>query len=183
VRRALLVLALAACTSPPAKAPEPSPPTEADACERFCERLGACAIAPTACAAGCERDRANMRAGVYPGFVACLDRELPEATCAREPAAERRAHLSMCWAATLEAWWAREGDAAVMRVVHAVCTRQARCGGDAPAACEQALHDKLAGSAQAKSLAVIEPEAVESLAKCVETRDCAVADPVDACGR
>ncbi len=181
---AALLACACACAPEPVTPTKPlADPTEADACERFCDRLQGCAIAPPSCSTGCVRDQKKMREGVYPSFVACVERELAPEICAAVSNPERRDRLTLCWTATVEAWAARAGDDALGNVVHAVCVRRARCEPEAGAAdaCELELKTKLAGSGTAKMLAVARPDLVATLATCVEQRPCDVDDPVAAC--
>lgn len=184
-------LALATLTLLAACAPARSPsaeaqaaPTENDACARYCDRLATCSLAPSDCAKACERDRANMRDGVYPSLVGCVERELTATTCGVKDMHERRGTLSLCWAATIDAYEKRDGGQTLKIVVRAVCGRQARCnpdGGATKDACSSELETKLAGKAQGQMLAVAKPEQVAALAACVETASCDAPDPVAAC--
>lgn len=180
----LSLVALACACTPAASPAKPvAEPTEADACARFCDRLGDCGIAPPSCTTGCARDQKKMREGAYPSLVSCVERELAPEVCAAISGPERRDRLTLCWTATVEAWSTRTGEGSLATVVHAVCARRARCHPEEGAAesCEAELKAKLGGSATAKMLAVARPELVSELATCVETSACDVEDPVAAC--
>jgi hypothetical protein len=180
--RPLLLACVLGCSPlrPPEASTDPTPPNEKDACARFCDRLEQCEVAPSGCAPQCARDQTKMREGIFPALAACTDREL--GSCRLLTAPERRSRLSLCWSATIEAYAARFGTDAIARVVAAVCTRESRCSSEVDrVTCEKELSERLTTSAQAKTLAVARAELLESITKCVATKECEVADPVTAC--
>jgi len=170
-----LVLGCGGATSAPAKS-RPAP-TEADACERYCTTLGDCRISQPNCLAACAVDQKKFRNGFHPSLVACLERELER--CELREVVERRQVVAICFSAVLEAY-ARD-DAAIGKIVHAVCTREARCAPDPEPKCEEMLREKLKSSPQSKALAVARPELITTIADCVEKSGCSDADPIETC--
>lgn len=83
----------------------------------------------------------------------------------------------------MEAWDRENGRESVGAVVRAVCEQAARCEADAAPVdeCVLLLGKKMAGSAQAKTLAVARPELVAGIADCVRKASCAEPHPVAAC--
>ena len=170
-----LVVGCGGASTAPAKS-RPAP-TEADACERYCTTLGDCRISQPNCLAACAADRKKFRDGFHPSLVSCLERELDR--CELREVHERRELHSLCFAAVLEAY--PPDDAAVNKIVHAVCVREAKCAPDPEPECEQKLRERLKSSPQSKALAIARPELVTKIADCVEKSGCADADPIQTC--
>ena len=171
-----VVLLLVACGGP-AKGPASRPaPTEADACERMCDTMSTCGIAPPSCATQCAHDQSMMRAGVEAANATCVEREL--ARCDSLAVTDRRQVIAMCWTATLDTY--AKDDAALKQLIGAVCARLVRCG-SADNDCVESMMAKRAGTVQSKSLAVLKPEVVASTASCIEKVSCAELDPMEKC--
>jgi hypothetical protein len=178
MKRVVLLAALIGCggaTTAPAKS-RPSP-TESDACDRLCTVLADCRIAPPNCTASCAVDQKKLRDGVQPSLAACLERELDR--CDLREMTERRQIVALCFSAVIEAY--AKDDAAVGKIVHAVCAREAKCAPDPEPECESKLRDKLKRSPQSKTLAIGRPELITRIADCVEKSGCSDVDPIDTC--
>jgi hypothetical protein len=174
--RLLIVLVLAACGGPAAEARSRPPPTEADACDRMCEKMSACGIAPPSCAAQCAHDQAMFRPGVQSANATCVERELT--ACDRLAVTDRRQIIAICWTATLDTY--AKDDSALKTLIGAVCARLVRCG-SADSDCVEKMMAKRAGTVQSKTMSVLKPELVASTASCIEKVSCGELDPMEKC--
>jgi hypothetical protein len=178
MKRVLALAFLIGCggatTAPAASRPAA---TESDACERICTTFADCRISPPNCLATCAVDQKKLRDGIQPSFAACVEHELER--CELREVPERRQIVSVCFAAVLDVY--AKDDAAIGKIVHAVCTREAKCAPDPEPECEKHLRDKLKASPQSKTLALARPELIAKIADCVEKSGCSDADPIDTC--
>jgi len=191
-RVAALVVTLLGCGATTSSAPRAAPPSEADSCARACDRLASCDLQTYECRARCDEDQAQLRPGVHPAYVDCLERELPAVNCKVMEPPERRGKVAVCWTATTEAWAAQEQGAAMRKVVQAICTRTVRCAPDGPPEgkagaglsldeCVKEMDARTRESARARSLGVIKASLVDALSTCVAAAPCEGDDPLAAC--
>jgi hypothetical protein len=184
VTKILPAMIAMSCAEPRAPAPsQESNIDESNACERFCERLTACNIAPNSCRPGCEQDQKKLREGFYPSLAGCLEQELSDAACSQKSLGERRQSVSLCFAATVKVWSEKDDGTSLRTIVESVCARQARCakGGETSQECAKRLEGKLKPRVTGTLFSVARPELVTKVSTCVTTASCDDDDAVDRC--
>jgi len=184
-------IAVASCgpSTPAARGAKRSPPTDEDACPRFCEAIAACGGAPEQCEKDCRRDAARLRAGFEASFVACIEKQLEPPHCGVPPGSSvststaRQENVRLCYFATLEAYASRDNGASMKKIIGAVCKRELRCVGkeaSSEATCKGELeaHTK---KGESRIIAAAREELVETVARCIEERPCGDDDPFGPC--